>query len=122
MMLVRSGRGALLGGIGLPVETPCKFRGNNKVIGVVMPRAISKTAIDFGRIRIGADEISVWVDREAKQLIVGDREFELSQLPREQLDQLEAMARLVRATGETNDAVRDDLAVLVAELIHRHTH
>jgi hypothetical protein len=82
-----------------------------------MPRAISKTDIFFGRISVGADEVVVWIDREAKQLIVGNLEFELSQLSPGQQDRLDAMARAVLETGEANDAVRRDLAVLVAELI-----
>jgi hypothetical protein len=45
-----------------------------------MPRAISKTDPTFGLISIGADEVAVWIDREGRKLIVGNREFELSQL------------------------------------------
>ncbi len=88
-----------------------------------MPRAISKTDLDFGLISIGADKVArVWIDREAQQLIVGDREFGLSQLSPEQSDRLEAMARAVLAMGQANGAVRADLAVLVDELIRQHTH
>ena len=85
-----------------------------------MPRAISKAAdLDFGLI--GADEVAVWIDREAKQLIVGPREFELSQLSTEQLDRLDAMADTSSLVG-VNDEIRRDLAELVDELIRQHTH
>ena len=46
-----------------------------------MPRAISKTDIIFGLIRVGVeDEVFAWIDRSAKQLIVGDRELSLTTL------------------------------------------
>ena len=86
-----------------------------------MPRAISTTDIDFGRIRVGADEVLVWIDLEAKQLIVGGREFDLDQLSSEQSDRLRAMAYTVLEMGDANDAVRSDLAVLADELIRQHT-
>jgi hypothetical protein len=84
-----------------------------------MPRPISKSDIDFGLIRIGADEVWVWIDREAKQLIVGGREFDLSQLTSGQVERLDAMASAVLAMGNANDAVRRDLAVLADELIQQ---
>lgn len=87
-----------------------------------MPRAISKGAIEFGRIRVGADEISVWIDREAKLLIVGSREFRLITLSPEQLDRLDAMARAVLISGEVRDYVRRDLESLVEQLIRKNTH
>jgi len=87
-----------------------------------MPRPISETDINFGLIKIGAGQVLVWIDDEGKQLIVGDREFELNQLGLEQLDHLEAMATAVSIVGEANDAVRRDLAVLVADVIRKHTH
>jgi hypothetical protein len=89
---------------------------------LAMPRAISKTDIDFGLIRIGADEVWVWMASEAKQLIVGSREFELSRLSSEQLYRLEAMASAVSVMGNASDAVRRDLTVLADELIRQHTH
>jgi hypothetical protein len=46
----------------------------------------------------------------------------LNQLGLEQLDCLEAMATAVSIVGEANDAVRRDLAVLVADVIRKHTH
>ncbi len=88
-----------------------------------MPRAVSKADLNFGLISIGAGKDAlVWIDREAKQLIVGSREFDLSQLSQEQRDRLQAMERKVWAMGEANDTVRAELAVLVDELIRQHTH
>jgi hypothetical protein len=73
-------------------------------------------------IRIGADDVKVWIDREAKQLIVGGREFDLSQLSPEQRGRLEAMASATLVIGGANDAVRRDLAILADELIRQNTH
>jgi hypothetical protein len=90
--------------------------------GGLMPRAISKSDINFGLIKVGVGEVLVWIDYEGRQLFVGDREFELSQLATEQLDRLEAMASAVTIVGEVTPAVRRDLTILVAELIRKHTH
>ena len=88
-----------------------------------MPRAISKTDIIFGLIRVGVeDEVFAWIDRSAKQLVVGDREFEFNQLSPEQAIRLDVMARAVLSIGELNDAGRGDLEGLVDELIRQHTH
>jgi hypothetical protein len=86
---------------------------------LVMFRAEGKDDPSFG-ILDGVGR--VWIDCEAEQLIVGDRDYDLRQLSDDQLHRLEAMAHAATTRGGANDAVRRDVGILIAELRNTLTH